>query len=66
MKPKMFRKGAVILDIDTLCDELGDENYIYLRDQPKHHGFIASMTLRTILGLIDNGDFYIAVREEKE
>lgn len=65
-KQKKFYKGNKILTIGHLCDLIEKGEWIYMRDIPKHHGFIRSMTLNTLIGLTKRGCLFKAKKNKKE
>ena len=53
---KKYRKGPTIRLLSTLYEILFlRQDYVFLRDQPKHPSIIISMTLRTVVLFLEGG-----------
>ena len=60
MRKKKFTKGQP-LTIFWLAKAVNSNKYIFMRDQPKHAGWIRSMQLGTILAYIEVGSLFEAI-----
>lgn len=62
MSKRIYKPGATIRRMDSLCKILFQGEYVYLRDRPIHPSWVISMQLRTVLIFLTAERFRKAVR----
>ena len=61
MVEKRFQKGDKISLFSVLLEELGKNNYVYLRDRPMNPKIIENMSLRTLRGFVNSGVLFKSI-----
>jgi hypothetical protein len=66
MSEKRFSKGDKIILFSVLLEELGKNNWIYLRDRPIHPEMVKNMSLNTLMGAVQKGILYKAIDSKEQ
>jgi len=61
MRKNKYTEGPKICSIEALVSYIKAGEWIYLCGRPKHPSFFEHMQLKTLMGFIDKGMFYVAM-----